>query len=273
MFPVAWPFCLGDQITPVSFKVTNLPGKLQKGSVHVNQMKPNFPSNHKMQVQNAKNADISNNTFQAFTNDNDIYLVEHVKKPRHQNGKLKFLIRWLGYSNHQNTWEWDDHLPSALVREYFQQSSLKKPMPIKSSRRKFRWKDHQSLGVVILHPLLYCYASSFCGSCLRRHNPTQYQFSTWDLLMIITSYSTWWYLDSSHWRIVLTVCHNRKPPLRYSVENFSDILSLLPPSYLLLYVTKLLQWRATMITSSHEKLVIAPHNHSSCQVAHIYNQV
>ena len=99
------PSCLGDQITPVSFKVTNLPGKLQKGSVHVNQMKPNFPSNHKMQVQNAKNADISNNTFQAFTNDNDIYLVEHVKKPRHRNGKLKFLIRWLGYSNHQNTWE------------------------------------------------------------------------------------------------------------------------------------------------------------------------
>ena len=42
MFPVAWPFCLGDQITPVSFKVTNLPGKLQKGSVHVNQMKQHF---------------------------------------------------------------------------------------------------------------------------------------------------------------------------------------------------------------------------------------
>ena len=133
---------------------------------------------------------------------------------------------------------------------------------IKSSWRKFRRKDHQSLGVVILHPLLYCYASSFCGSCLRRHNPTQYQFSTWDLLMIITSYSTWWYLDSSHWRIVLTVCHNRKPPLQYS-----DLPNLL------LYVTKLLQWRATMITSSHEKLVIAPHNHCSCPVAHIYNQV
>ena len=42
---------------------------------------------------------------------------------------------------------------------------------------------------------------------------------------------------------------------------------------LLLHVTKLLQWRATMITSSHEKLVIAPHNHCSCPVAHIYNQV
>ena len=82
-----------------------------------------------MQVQNAKNADISNNTFQAFTNDNDIYLVEHVKKPRNQNGKLKFLIRWLGYSNHQNTWEPEDHLSSALVQEYFQQSLLKNPMP------------------------------------------------------------------------------------------------------------------------------------------------
>ena len=58
-----------------------------------------------MQVQNAKNADITNNTFQAFTNDSDIYLVEHVKKPRNRNGKLKFLTRWLGYSNHQNTWE------------------------------------------------------------------------------------------------------------------------------------------------------------------------
>ena len=81
-------------------------------------------------------------------------------------------------------------------------------------------------------------------------------------LSLVTSYSTWWYLDSSHWRIVLTVCHNRKPPLQYS-----DLPNLL------LYVTKLLQWRATMITSSHEKLVIAPHNHSSCQVAHIYNQV
>ena len=55
--------------------------------------------------------------------------MEQVKKPRNQNGKVKFLIRWLGYSNHQNTWEPEDHLSSALVQEYFQQSLLKKPMP------------------------------------------------------------------------------------------------------------------------------------------------
>ena len=55
--------------------------------------------------------------------------MEQVKKPRNQNGKLKFLIRWLGYSNHQNTWEPEDHLSSDLVQEYFQQSLLKNPMP------------------------------------------------------------------------------------------------------------------------------------------------
>ena len=32
-------FCLLDQITPVSFKVTNLQGNLQKGSVQNNRMK------------------------------------------------------------------------------------------------------------------------------------------------------------------------------------------------------------------------------------------
>ena len=36
------PFHLVDQVTPVSFKVCNIQGKLQKGSVHVNQMKQYF---------------------------------------------------------------------------------------------------------------------------------------------------------------------------------------------------------------------------------------
>ena len=49
--------------------------------------------------QKARTADISNNTSQTFTNNNDIYLVEQVKKHRHRNGKLEFLIKWLGYSN------------------------------------------------------------------------------------------------------------------------------------------------------------------------------
>ena len=36
------PFHLIEQITPVSFKVANLQGKLQKSSIHVNRMKQDF---------------------------------------------------------------------------------------------------------------------------------------------------------------------------------------------------------------------------------------
>ena len=43
------PFCLEDQITPASFKVTDLQGKLQKGSVHVNQMKQHFKYDYPLQ--------------------------------------------------------------------------------------------------------------------------------------------------------------------------------------------------------------------------------
>ena len=50
-----------------------------------------------------------------------------MKKHRHRNRKLEFLIKWFGYSNRQNTWEPEDHLSPALVQEYFQQSLLEKP--------------------------------------------------------------------------------------------------------------------------------------------------
>ena len=52
-----------------------------------------------------------------------------MKKHRHRNGKLELLIKWLGYLNLQNTWKAEDHLPPALVQEYFQQSPLEKPTP------------------------------------------------------------------------------------------------------------------------------------------------
>ena len=39
---MAWSLLLNITITPVSLKVANLQGKLQKGSIHVNQMKQYF---------------------------------------------------------------------------------------------------------------------------------------------------------------------------------------------------------------------------------------
>ena len=121
--------------------------------------------------------------------------------------------------------------------------------------------------------LLYCYASSFCGSHIRRHNPTKYQFSIWDLFMIVASHSTWGCLDSPQWRIVLKVCYNRNPPLWHSVRKFFNNFLLLPPSQYTIVHLKLLQWRATMITSSWEKLVIARRSQFSCQVNHAYKLI
>ena len=42
-----------------------------------------------------------------------------MEKHCHRNGKLEFLIKWLGYSNRQNTWDSEDYLSPALVQEYF----------------------------------------------------------------------------------------------------------------------------------------------------------
>ena len=72
-----------------------------------------------------------------------------MRKQRHWNEKLEFLNEWLGYSNRQNTWEPEGHLSPALIQEYFQQSSLKKPMQTNTILwLKFWRKEHQSLGVV-----------------------------------------------------------------------------------------------------------------------------
>ena len=52
-----------------------------------------------------------------------------VKKHRQRNKKLEFPIKWLGYSNRQNTCKPEGHMFPALVQEYFQQSPLEQPTP------------------------------------------------------------------------------------------------------------------------------------------------
>ena len=78
-----------------------------------------FPNNHDQQK--------ATSTPQTLANDSDIHLMEQVKKHRHQDKKLEFLIKWLGYSNRENTWESEDHFSPGLVQKYFQQFSLEKP--------------------------------------------------------------------------------------------------------------------------------------------------
>ena len=52
-----------------------------------------------------------------------------MEKHRHQIKRLEFLIKWLGYLKHPNTWNPEDHLSPALVQECFQQSPLENPTP------------------------------------------------------------------------------------------------------------------------------------------------
>ena len=79
----------------------------------------NFVSNHD-QKKKIINHNLPTNACQTPATDNNIYLAEQVKNHHHRNGKLEFLINWLGYLNRHNTWEPENHLSPTLVQEYFQ---------------------------------------------------------------------------------------------------------------------------------------------------------
>ena len=164
-----------------------------------------FLNNHDQQK--ARTADISSNTSQTFANDNDTYLVEQVKNHCHWNRKLEFLIKWLGYSNCQNTLEPKDHLSPALVQEYFQQSSLKKPI---STNKVFMTKT------LMKGPPITWRCQTPCTLVLLCLFVSWFSLTTAHLFMIVANHSNLGYLDSPHWRIVLTVCYIKKPLLQHS---------------------------------------------------------
>ena len=94
----------------------------------------NFADNHD-QKKKIINHNLPTDACQTPATDNNIYLVEQVKNHRHRNGKLQFLFKCLSYSNRHNTWEPENHVYPALVREYFQHSSLEKSTPINAVKK------------------------------------------------------------------------------------------------------------------------------------------
>ena len=58
---------------------------------------------------------IANERINKQQQGNNVYFVGKVKKYGHQDNKLEFLIKCLGYSNLQNTWQLEDHLSAVLV--------------------------------------------------------------------------------------------------------------------------------------------------------------
>ena len=85
--------------------------------------------NNNLDQQKTRNNHIPTVSHPTLGNDSNIYLVEQVKKHLHRNGKLEFLVKWLGFSNRHNTWERENHLSPALVQEYFQGSRLGQSTP------------------------------------------------------------------------------------------------------------------------------------------------
>ena len=91
-----------------------------KQSVACSSETNNFDNNHNKKK--IINHNLPTDACQTPATDNNIYVDEQVKNHRHRNGKLEFLIKWLGYSNYHNTGEPENHVSPALVQEYFQQS-------------------------------------------------------------------------------------------------------------------------------------------------------
>ena len=84
-------------------------------SVAISREKSNFANN--LDQQETRNENISPDTCQTNANGSNIYVVEQMKKHRHRIRKLEFLIKWLGYLNHPNTWKQEYHFPPALFQE------------------------------------------------------------------------------------------------------------------------------------------------------------
>ena len=86
--------------------------------------------------QKTTNEDISADTHQTLVNGSNIYLMEQMKKHRHRIAKLEFVIKWLDYLNHPNTWKPEEYSPPALVQEYSPQTPLENPTPTNAVLRK-----------------------------------------------------------------------------------------------------------------------------------------
>lgn len=57
-----------------------------------------------------------------FADDHVEYEVERILNHRKRRGKLQYLVKWVGYADHENTWIPADELPHCqeLIQDYHQ---------------------------------------------------------------------------------------------------------------------------------------------------------
>lgn len=67
----------------------------------------------------------------------DVFDVERIVKDRMIKGKRQFLIKWVGYSESENTWEYEDNLMCAdLVKAYFDEKNNKEDQTVSKRAKK-----------------------------------------------------------------------------------------------------------------------------------------
>ena len=54
-----------------------------------------------------------------FSQDPDVYAAEKILKKRQRNGKVQYLVKWVGFPVSQSTWEPEEHILDARLLEEF----------------------------------------------------------------------------------------------------------------------------------------------------------
>lgn len=49
----------------------------------------------------------------------DVYAAERILRSRHKNGKVQYLVKWVGYTASQSTWEPEENILDARLLEQF----------------------------------------------------------------------------------------------------------------------------------------------------------
>ena len=191
-------------------------------------METNYFSTN-LDQQKITHTDIPTDNNPTPANDSNIYLMQQVKKHRHRNEKLEFLIKWLDFLKRYNTWEPENHFPPALVQEYFQKSKLEQSIPTNAVcmtkiLKKETWITYRCyiprpLVLICLLALRSLFAKAQPTSITALHLGPLYDCSQLPHLEIIAFSSL---ANCSH------NIYSKTSPYRHSESKSFDILPLQP---------------------------------------------
>jgi hypothetical protein len=122
------PFLIIEQINPVAFKI-DLPE-----TMHIH------PVFHVSMLEAYHTNDIPHRTVSPSQpieiDGEDEYEVEHILDARYFGNSLKFLVKWKGYANHDNTWEPESNLTNCLDKLLYFKKCYPNKLKKEAKRRR-----------------------------------------------------------------------------------------------------------------------------------------